>query len=211
MAGKRGRSDLARRNLPIILGIVIVVAIGGGALLFFGLTNEGGEPVGCIAQGDQAIIETSLGRIVIRFLPEVAPCHVENFITLAKRGFYDGTTFHRVIPGFMIQGGDPNTKDDDRSNDGMGGPGYTINAEFSGLGHRRGIVSMARTPQGPDTAGSQFFIVVKDSAFLDSQYTIFANVVEGMDVVDRIVSVERDANDNPLQKVVVERVTISGG
>ena len=148
----------------------------------------------------KAIIETKYGNIVIELLPDKAPKHVENFIKLSKDGFYDGTTFHRVIPGFMIQGGDPNSKDNDRSNDGMGGPGYTINAEFNEISHKRGILSMARS-NDPNSAGSQFFIVVKDSTQLDRQYTVFGRVTEGMDVADKIVSVERDGNDNPLEKV----------
>ena len=148
----------------------------------------------------KAIIETKYGNIVIELLPDKAPKHVENFIKLSKDGFYDGTTFHRVIPGFMIQGGDPNSKDNDRSNDGMGGPGYTINAEFNEISHKRGILSMARS-NDPNSAGSQFFIVVKDSDFLDRQYTVFGRVIEGMDVADKIVSVEKDGNDNPLEKV----------
>ena len=148
----------------------------------------------------KAIIETKYGNIVIELLPDKAPKHVENFIKLSKDGFYDGTTFHRVIPGFMIQGGDPNSKDNDRSNDGMGGPGYTINAEFNEISHKRGILSMARS-NDPNSAGSQFFIVVKDSTQLDRQYTVFGRETEGMDVADKIVSVERDGNDNPLEKV----------
>ena len=153
-----------------------------------------------------AVIETNFGNIVIQLYPDVAPGHVENFVKLAQDGFYDGTTFHRVIPGFMIQGGDPNSKDDDRSNDGQGGPGYTINAEFSDKPHKRGILSMARA-QDPNSAGSQFFIVVADSNFLDGQYTVFGEVIEGMEVADKIVNVKRDGNDNPLEKVTM-KVTI---
>jgi len=146
---------------------------------------------------DVAIIDTNLGEIDIAFYPDKAPGHVKNFIELAKKGFYDGTKFHRVIPGFMIQGGDPNTKDDDRSNDGMGGPGYTIKAEFNDISHVRGIVSMARSSD-PNSAGSQFFIVVADSKFLDGQYTVFGHVIKGMDVADKIVALPRDQRDNPL-------------
>ncbi|MDP9132222.1 MAG: peptidylprolyl isomerase, partial [Nitrospirota bacterium] len=125
------------------------------------------------------------GQIVLRLFSDVAPKHVKNFVDLAKQGFYDGTTFHRVIPGFMIQGGDPNTKDVSASRDrhGTGGPGYTIKAEFNDTPHKRGIVSMARA-QSPDSAGCQFFICVADSAFLDRQYTAFGRVVRGMDVAD---------------------------
>jgi len=109
----------------------------------------------------------------------------------------------------MVQGGDPNTKDEDRSNDGIGGPGYVINAEFSALPHRRGIVSMARGDE-PNSAGSQFFIVVSDALFLDGQYSAFAEVVEGMDIVDRMVGVEKDSNDNPLERIGLIRITIIG-
>ncbi|MBF0567986.1 peptidylprolyl isomerase [Candidatus Magnetominusculus dajiuhuensis] len=149
---------------------------------------------------EHAVIETGFGRISLKFYPETAPNHVNNFIELAKKGFYDGTTFHRVIPGFMIQGGDPNTKDHDKSNHGMGGPGHTVKAEFSPISHKRGILSMARA-QHPDSAGSQFFICVADSPFLDGQYTVFGEVVEGLDVVDKIVSVPRDVRDNPKDRV----------
>ena len=114
----------------------------------------------------RAAIETRFGNIEIRFFPEVAPNHVSNFIELSKKGFYDGTTFHRVIPGFMIQGGDPNSKNPDRSSHGMGGPGYTIKAEFNNRPHKRGTLSMARS-SNPDSAGSQFFVCVADSSFLD--------------------------------------------
>jgi peptidyl-prolyl cis-trans isomerase B (cyclophilin B) len=150
----------------------------------------------------RAIIETKLGNIEIEFLDDKAPGHVKNFTDLAKKGFYDGTTFHRVIPGFMIQGGDPNTKDatGSRARHGTGGPGYNIKAEFNDTPHKRGIVSMARS-QDPDSAGSQFFIVVKDSSFLDRQYTAFGRVVSGMEVADKIVNSPRDPRDNPNDRV----------
>lgn len=147
-----------------------------------------------------AVIETNMGSIEIRFFPDIAPKHVENFLTLAKSGFYDGTIFHRVIPGFMIQGGDPNTKGTDKSKYGQGGPDHSVKAEFSDRAHSRGILSMARS-QNPDSAGSQFFIVVQDSNFLDGQYTVFGEVVSGMDVVDKIVSQKKDPRDNPLERV----------
>ena len=148
----------------------------------------------------KAVIETKLGNIELRFFPDVAPNHVNNFIELAKKGFYDGTIFHRVIPGFMIQGGDPNSKDPDRSKHGMGGPGYTIKAEFNEKPHKRGTLSMARSAN-PDSAGSQFFICVADASFLDRQYTVFGEVVSGMEVVDKIVNQTRDKTDNPLERV----------
>ena len=147
-----------------------------------------------------AVIETKFGKIEVQFFEDKAPGHVKNFKDLAKKGFYDGTIFHRVIPGFMIQGGDPNTKSDDRSNHGMGGPGYSIKAEFNDTPHKRGILSMARS-QDPNSAGSQFYIVVKDSAFLDGQYTAFGKVLSGMTVADQIVNAPRDRRDNPNERI----------
>ncbi len=155
-----------------------------------------------------ATIETNFGKIIFKLLPELAPEHVRNFIKLAQSGFYDGTLFHRIIPGFMIQGGDPNTKNSDKSKWGMGGPGYTIKAEFNKRSHLRGIVSMARA-MVPNSAGSQFFIVTSDSTFLDNQYTVFGEVLEGMNIADQIVSQQRDRNDCPLQEIRMAKVTIS--
>lgn len=155
-----------------------------------------------------ATINTRHGDIVLKFFPDVAPKHVESFKKLAKEGFYNGTTFHRVIPGFMIQGGDPNSKNaDDRSSHGTGGPGYNVPAEFSDKMHKRGILSAARS-QHPDSAGSQFFIVVKDAPHLDGQYTVYGEVTSGMDVVDKIVAEQRDMNDNPVDRVEIT-VTVS--
>jgi len=153
------------------------------------------------AKEPRAIIDTKFGSMEIRFLPDKAPKHVENFITLAKSEFYDKTIFHRVIPDFMIQGGDPNTKDEkDKSRYGTGGPGYQVKAEFNDRPHVRGVVSMARS-QDPDSAGSQFFIVVKDAHYLDGKYTVFGEVVKGMEVADQIVSQPRDARDNPRERI----------
>ena len=146
------------------------------------------------------VIETSHGTIEVEFFEDKASGHVKNFKDLANKEFYNGTTFHRVIPGFMVQGGDPNTKTDDRSSHGMGGPGYTIDAEFNDARHDRGVLSMARS-QDPNSAGSQFFIVVKDSHFLDGQYTAFGKVTSGMDVADKIVDVARDDRDNPTDRI----------
>lgn len=149
----------------------------------------------------KAVIDTKLGSMEIRLFSDKAPNHVENFIKLAKSGFYDKTIFHRVIPGFMIQGGDPNTKDEqNKSQYGMGGPGYRVKAEFNDRSHVRGAVSMARS-QDPDSAGSQFFIVVKDATHLNRQYTLFGEVVKGMDVADKIVAQQRDGRDNPLERI----------
>jgi len=154
-----------------------------------------------------ANIKTNFGKISFKLIPELAPETVRNFEKLAKDGFYNGTLFHRVIPGFMIQGGDPNTKTDNKSSWGMGGPGYSIKAEFGSRSHLRGIVSMARS-QDPNSAGSQFFIVMADSTFLDRQYTVFGEVMEGMDVADKIVNLKRDGNDCPLEKIQMIRVTV---
>lgn len=156
----------------------------------------------------RATLETNFGNIVFELSPNIAPETVRNFIKLAKSNFYDGTLFHRVIPGFMIQGGDPNTKTPNKSKWGLGGPGYTIKAEFNSRSHLRGIVSMARA-NDPNSAGSQFFIVTTDSTFLDKQYTVFGEVVKGMDVADKIVNLPRDKNDCPNQEAKILRVTIS--
>ncbi len=154
------------------------------------------------------IIKTDFGDIRFSLLPDIAPETVRNFSKLAKSGFYNGTLFHRVIPGFMIQGGDPNTKNSDKSTWGQGGPGYNLKAEFNSRSHLRGIVSMARA-NDPDSAGSQFFIVTSDSTFLDRQYTVFGEVVDGIEVADKIVNLPRDGNDCPEQEVKMLEVTIS--
>lgn len=148
----------------------------------------------------KAVIEAKFGNIELKFFPDVAPNHVNNFIELAKKGFYDGTTFHRVIPGFMIQGGDPNSKNIDKSSHGMGGPGYMIKAEFNNKPHKRGTLSMARAAS-PDSAGSQFFICIGDAPFLDRQYTVFGEVFSGMEVADKIVNQPRDNRDNPNERI----------
>ena len=148
----------------------------------------------------QAILSTRHGDITVEFLPEVAPNHVNNFVELARSGFYDGTKFHRVIPGFMIQGGDPNSKQDDRRLHGTGGSGKNVKAEFSKTPHTRGVLSAARSAN-PDSASSQFFIMVADAPHLDGQYSAFGKVVSGMEVVDKIVAEDTDHRDNPLEAV----------
>jgi cyclophilin family peptidyl-prolyl cis-trans isomerase len=156
-------------------------------------------------------IQTKFGDIAIEFFPDVAPKTVENFIKLAKSGFYDGLVFHRIVPGFVIQGGDPNTKSaDGRSRWGTGGPGWTVKAEFNKNKHSRGALSMARS-QDPNSAGSQFFIVLKDSNFLDGQYTVFGRVTAGMDAVDKIAALKRDSADAPVDadQAKMEKVTVS--
>ncbi len=160
-------------------------------------------------QDTKAVIETKFGDVTLRFFPDVAPNHVKNFIDLSRKGFYDGTIFHRVVPDFVIQGGDPNTKGPNRSTYGMGGPGYTLKAEFNSKPHKRGTLSMARSGN-PDSAGSQFFITVADVPFLDNQYTVFGEVVSGMDVVDKIVNLPRDSADNPKERVEMKVKIIEG-
>ena len=167
-----------------------------------------------IMDKENAVISTQFGDIVVEFFDDIAPKHVESFKLHAQNGYYNGTTFHRVIPGFMIQGGDPLTKSDDRSRHGTGGNAakyfgigtesdestWDLPAEFSPTPHERGILSMARS-QNPDSGGSQFFICVADARFLDNQYTVFGKVVSGMDAVDAIVSAPRDARDNPNDRI----------
>jgi peptidyl-prolyl cis-trans isomerase B (cyclophilin B) len=154
--------------------------------------------------GVTALLETSAGSMTFEFLPDKAPGHVKNFVELAEKGFYDGTTFHRVMAGFMVQGGDP-------TGTGTGGPGYTIKAEFNDTPHQKGVVSMARA-QDPNSAGSQFFIVHGDARFLDRQYTAFGRLAAGMDVLDRIanapVVAHRGEKSKPLTPVVIQKVTI---
>lgn len=154
-----------------------------------------------------AEIHTSAGEIDIRFFPDVAPNHVKNFIDLAEKGFYNGSKFHRVIPGFMIQGGDPNTISGAPSTWGTGGSGKNVAAEFNSVSHKRGIVSMARS-NDPNSASSQFFIVTSDSTFLDKQYTVFGQVTKGMDVADKIVSAPRDASDRPNNPTTIDKIVI---
>src|SRR5256885_7911731 len=159
--------------------VFTLLALGTSSMVW---AADDKKPTGGPQMEPHALIKTKFGEIEIKFFPDVAPKHVENFITLAKSGFYDKTLFHRVIPGFMIQGGDPNTKDPNKKSEyGMGGPSHKLKAEFNAKPHSRGIVSMARS-NNPDSAGSQLFIVVKDSHFLDRQYTGFGEVIRGMDV-----------------------------
>lgn len=147
-----------------------------------------------------ATIDTSEGPISVEFYPSDAPNHVNSFIFLAREGFYDGVIFHRVIPGFMIQGGDPNGT-------GMGGPGYQLKAEFNKRKHTRGVLSAARS-SSPNSAGSQFFIMHDDSPHLDGQYTAFGKVTSGIEVVDKIVNQPRDRNDRPHNPPKINKITI---
>jgi len=200
--------------------IVMVLVCGAGSDLLWAAEEGKSGKESAAGRSVRAVVKTKFGDMEIKFLPDVAPRHVENFIKLAKSGFYNGTIFHRVIPGFMIQGGDPNTKDSLKKDAyGQGGPKdekgnpVPLKAEFSELPHKRGVVSMARA-QDPDSAGSQFFIVVEDSRFLDRKYTIFGEVVKGIGVADKIVGQPRvmcqtgapnppdkGPCDNPLERV----------
>ncbi len=153
------------------------------------------------------IIEMENGDIIkAELYPKIAPITVKNFVDLIEKGFYDGLIFHRVIPGFMIQGGDP-------AGTGMGGPGHTIKGEFSGNGcpndlcHERGVLSMARS-MSPNSAGSQFFIMTEKSSHLDGQYAAFGKVIEGLEAVDKVVSVQRDGNDRPVQPQKIKKMTM---
>ncbi len=166
-------------------------------------------PVALKKKNPKVVIITRFGTIAVRFFTDVAPRHVDNFLSLANMGFYNGTTFHRVIPGFIIQGGDPLSKEPDRALHGTGGPGFSMTPEPSDRPHRRGTLSMAKMPRNEDRTrdindnGSQFFICVEDTSSLDRTYTVFGKIINGMDVVDNIVSADRDSKDNPLEPVTM--------
>ena len=194
------------KQSTVLLAIILTIAGCG--------TKQKSESKETVMDKKAAIISTQFGEIKLEFFDDIAPKHVESFKLHAQNGYYDGTTFHRVIPGFMIQGGDPLTKSEDKSRHGTGGnaakvfgigdekseSSWDLPAEFSATPHERGILSMARS-QNPDSGGSQFFICVADARFLDNQYTVFGKVVSGMDVVDAIVSVPRDPRDNPDDRI----------
>ncbi len=189
------------RMTMIVLGIMMFCALQASAqeIRDRKFTAEEVEQM----EKKTAVIETKFGDMTVKFYPETAPNHVDSFIKLAESGFYDGTLFHRAVPGFVIQGGDPNSKNPDRSRHGTGGPGYQIKAEFSDIPHKRGILSMARSAD-PDSAGSQFFICVADAPFLDKQYTVFGEVTDGIEVADKIVSQPKDGRDNPLEPIAMK-------
>ena len=197
------------KQTTILLAIILTI-VGCG-------TKQKNKDI--VMDKDIAVITTKFGDIKLEFFDDIAPKHVESFKLHAQNGYYDGTTFHRVIPGFMIQGGDPLTKSEDKSRHGTGGNAakffgigsedsestWDLPAEFSTTTHTRGILSMARS-QNPDSGGSQFFICVADANFLDNQYTVFGKVVSGMEVVDAIVSAPRDARDNPDDRIEMKVV-----
>lgn len=182
-----------KKSRLVLFFVIITVAI------FISGCNKKGDPVVTITMENNE-------KITVELYPEIAPNTVNNFISLIQDKFYDGLIFHRVIPGFMIQGGDP-------QGTGTGGPGYGIPGEFSSNGfeneleHERGVLSMARSAD-PNSAGSQFFIVAEDSLFLDGDYAAFGRVTKGMDVVDQIVSVERDQMDKPLENQTMKKVRV---
>lgn len=199
MKSSRQRCEVIRsfRVLVIAMGIT---ALLGGSLWTAPVWAEVAEK-DATAKAPRAILKTKFGEMEIVLFPDLAPKHVESFVKLAKSGFFNGTIFHRVIPGFMIQGGDPLTKDpSNRSKYGTGGPGYTLPAEFSRVPHEKGILSAARTAD-PNSAGSQFFIMVDKAPHLDGQYTIFGEVVKGVELADTIVNQPRDLRDNPLERI----------
>ena len=161
-------------------------------------------------EGAQVVIETDAGTMRAEFFCDRAPHHVDNFVKLARKGFYDGTRFHRVIPGFMIQGGDPNTKEGAKGSWGTGGPGYTIDQEFNDVHHERGILSMARSLD-PNSAGSQFFVVHGEAAELDGKYTAFGRVIDGLEALDSIANApckKGGEGSEPLKPVTIIKVLV---
>ncbi len=191
----------------LLFSLLAVVAIGVAGAVGEESKPESNQPVST-NNDEVAVIKTSEGTMVLEFWPGEAPGHVENFKKLAKQGFYDGTAFHRVIKGFMIQGGDPLTKDESKQGAwGTGDPGYKIKAEFNKHSHVRGVLSMARS-QDPNSAGSQFFICHGNPSFLDGQYTAFGKLIKGDDVLEKIATTQVGPNDRPTTRMNVESIKI---
>ncbi len=203
------RRTSPHRNPMTVVCAAFAMALLMGTLNPIGAADATEESEMPPSEGKEvAVIKTDMGTIVFEFLPDVAPKMVANFKELANSKFYDGTTFHRVINGFMIQGGDPLSKDDNPANDGTGSGPKKMPAEFTTkYSHERGYVSTARSSD-PNSGSCQFFIIQKDSKFLDNKYTIFGRVVDGMDVVDKISLVPKNSSDRPTSNVVMESVTI---
>ncbi len=199
------------KNLLLVcaFGLGLAFATGCQAADKTETKKDESKPVSTAADTNEvAIIKTTAGEMVVEFWTDVAPKTVENFKTLAKKGFYDGQAFHRVIKGFMIQGGDPLTKDPSKEGAwGTGGPGYQIKAEFNDRSHKRGVLSMARS-NNPDSAGSQFFICHGDPSFLDRQYTAFGKVIKGDDVLEKIATTPTHPQDRPDTRQGIESVKI---
>lgn len=215
-----------------MLAYIGVLAIIGGAIFFLTRSAMAPEPASLVTApaaadnpkpkgeqleltGDVVELETNFGTVTLELYPEEAPRTVNNFLKLAKAGFYDGTKFHRVIKDFMIQGGDPNSKDDNWADDGTGGPGYTFEDEFNEHRVVRGVIAMANS--GPDTNGSQFFIVTAESTpWLDGKHTVFGRAVKGMEVVDKIENVvttpgtDPVAANHPTQDIIIKKVIVTG-
>ncbi|MFL2500483.1 MAG: peptidylprolyl isomerase [Candidatus Neomarinimicrobiota bacterium] len=187
-----------------VFGFILLTFLVIG-VLFMTLLNK---------ESDVAVISTNFGDMVVEFYPDIAPMHVESFMALANEEYFNGTTFHRVIPGFMIQGGDPNSRNENRATHGTGGRAgkffglgneedsstWLIPQEFSDTPHVKGILSMART-NDPNSASSQFFVCHDNANFLDNNYTVFGKVIDGLDIIDEIANVAKDQNDNPLERV----------
>ena len=209
--------SMKQLTLSTTIIIFFLMMIGCGKTKGNKMDEKSSDKTGSTTNGSEkevAVISTKFGDIALEFFDELAPKHVESYKLHAQNDYYNGTIFHRVIPGFMIQGGDPLTRSKDKSRHGTGGNAakyfgigkesepnsWDLPAEFSSRTHSRGILSMARS-QDPDSGGSQFFICVADAPFLDSQYTVFGRVIEGMDVVDQIVNTPRDQRDNPNDRI----------
>ena len=186
-----------------VLGLILLTLLVIGVLF---MTYE--------KENDVAVISTNFGDMVVEFYPDIAPMHVDSFIALINEEYFNGTTFHRVIPGFMIQGGDPNSRNENRATHGTGGRAgkffglgneedpstWLIPQEFSDTPHVKGTLSMART-NDPNSASSQFFVCHDNANFLDNNYTVFGKVIDGLDIIDQIANVAKDQNDNPLERV----------
>lgn len=192
------------------LPILMLLLVGAAA---FAADEKKEEKTPMNSSNEVAVIKTSEGDMVVQFWTDAAPDTIENFKKLARQGFYDGTIFHRIVKEFMIQGGDPNSKDPAKENSyGQGGPGYNIKAEFNNHSHDRGVVSMARGPD-PDSAGSQFFICLAPVQRLDHQYTTFGKLIKGQDVLEKIgdIPVTRNSTgepSKPTKRVVIESIKI---
>ena len=191
--------------------LILFVVILSSAVFAADEKKEEKSPMN--SSNEVAVIKTSEGEMVVQFWTDAAPNTVDNFKKLARQGFYDGTIFHRIVKGFMIQAGDPNSKDPAKENSyGQGGPGYNIKAEFNNHGHQRGVISMARGPD-PDSAGSQFFICLAPVPRLDHQYTTFGKLIKGDDVLQKIGDTPVTMNSmgepsKPTKRVVIEKIEI---
>ena len=187
------------KKRTLYIGLILLIVVVGGYFILNMADNSGGKRV---------VLETTMGNIVIELFTTDAPKTTENFTKLASDGFYDGTRFHRVISGFMIQGGDPLSKDvSNRGSWGTGGPGYAFEDEIH-ANNKNDIGTIAMANAGPDTNGSQFFINLVDNNFLDTKHTVFGKVIEGLDVAREIEAVATNASDQPLEDVIITKITV---